>query len=78
MSEEETRRLLHVDPGLCEGHALCIELAPDVFDLSDDEVAGAAETPPREQWDSVDAAVDACPRQAITFSTPRTKGSPRP
>ncbi|MBU8832807.1 ferredoxin [Mycolicibacterium goodii] len=69
MSEE-----LHVDPDLCEGHALCVDLAPGVFHLDDDEVARAPVHPSESQWDKVRAAVDACPRQAITISSPGTKG----
>lgn len=74
MSEDSSRRELRVDTGLCEGHALCIGLAPDVFALGDDEVARAEATPPEPLWDQVKAAVDACPRQAITFTTLHTKG----
>ncbi|WP_166906701.1 ferredoxin [Mycobacterium sp. DL440] len=68
---------VHVDVGLCEGHALCIQLAPEVFDLSDDEVAGATQ-PDRQwdqdTWDNVKSAVDACPRQAISLLNTSTKG----
>ncbi|OKH73498.1 hypothetical protein EB73_07030 [Mycobacterium sp. SWH-M3] len=60
---------LWVDPGLCEGHALCIELAPEIFDLGDDDVARALPQPPERSWEHVKAAVDACPRQSITFQT---------
>lgn len=74
MPDDKTGRLVHVDAGMCEGHALCIELAPEVFNLADDEVASAAPTPPEGQWDNVKAAIDACPRQAITYSTMPTKG----
>ncbi|MBU9766843.1 ferredoxin [Mycobacterium sp. TNTM28] len=68
---------VEVDAGLCEGHALCIQLAPEVFDLSDDEVAGAA--PPPGPWDqhtreAIKSAVDACPRQAISLINTSTKG----
>lgn len=68
---------VRVDPGLCEGHALCIQLAPEVFDLSDDEVASAA--PVNGQWDqgtwdNVKSAVDACPRQAISLLNTSMKG----
>ena len=28
-----------VDDMLCEGNAMCLDVAPDVFDLSDDDVA---------------------------------------
>jgi ferredoxin len=58
-------RSVRVDPGLCEGHALCIDLAPEVFDLSDDDVATCVPRPTDALWDKVKAAVDACPRGAI-------------
>ena len=54
-----------VDPRLCEAHALCIELAPEVFDLGDD-VATCDETPEESLRHTVESAVAACPRQAIS------------
>jgi ferredoxin len=30
---------VRVDPRLCEGHALCLQLAPEVFHLGEDEIA---------------------------------------
>ena len=56
---------VRVDPRLCEGHALCIDLAPEVFDFSDDDVATCDAEPADALWDKVKAAVDACPRGAI-------------
>ncbi|WP_231992197.1 ferredoxin [Mycobacterium sp. ACS4331] len=56
-----------MDPHLCEGHALCLESAPALFDLSDEEVAVCVEAPSdEEQWQLALAAVDACPRGAIS------------
>ena len=60
---------VHVNPKLCEGHALCIDLAPDVFVLSDDDVASAIADPADALSDSVTAAVNACPRGAITINS---------
>jgi ferredoxin len=62
------QRRVRIDPRLCEGHALCLDLAPEVFDLSDDEVATCAEVPAEASWDGAQAAVDACPRQAISVT----------
>ncbi|BBX51890.1 hypothetical protein GCM10009645_31880 [Mycolicibacterium poriferae] len=56
-----------VDPQLCEGHALCLESAPELFDLSDDDVATCIAQPTAEQWPLVHAAIDACPRGAISI-----------
>jgi ferredoxin len=50
---------------LCEGHALCIDLAPDVFDLGDDDLARCKEIWDESRWADVEAAIAACPRQAI-------------
>ncbi|MCP9273626.1 ferredoxin [Mycolicibacterium arenosum] len=57
-------RAVYVDPRLCEAHALCVELAPAVFDLGDD-IATCDESPAASHRDDVDAAIAACPRQAI-------------
>ncbi len=55
-----------MDPRLCEGHALCVESAPALFDVSDDDVATCIEQPSTEErWQLVQAAIDACPRGAI-------------
>lgn len=56
---------VRVDPRLCEAHALCVEIAPEVFDLGDD-VATCEEEPGEALRHSVEAAVAACPRQAIS------------
>lgn len=57
---------VHIDRDLCEGHALCVELAPAVFDVGPDDQATCVENPPDALRDQVAAAVAACPRQAIT------------
>ena len=65
-----------VDPRLCEAHALCIGLAPEVFDLGDD-VATCDETPEESLRHTVESAVAACPRQAISVVFGRTRdGTP--
>ncbi|WP_068269747.1 ferredoxin [Aldersonia kunmingensis] len=61
---KHTTRQLRVDPHLCEAHALCTELAPDIFDLGDD-IATCEPDVDQTHWDSVEAAISACPRQAI-------------
>ena len=57
---------VRVDPRMCEAHALCIEVAPEVFDLTDD-TATCDETPDESLRPSVEAAAAACPRQAISL-----------
>ncbi|OBA64806.1 ferredoxin [Mycobacterium sp. 1100029.7] len=59
---------VRVDSRLCEAHALCLEIAPEVFDLGGD-VASCDESPSESLRHSVQAAVAACPRQAISVIT---------
>jgi ferredoxin len=64
MSTPSTLRV-RVDPRLCERHGLCLQLAPEVFDMTDDETAlGAEHLDPAHLFD-IKAAAAACPRQAI-------------
>jgi ferredoxin len=59
------RRLdVHVDPRLCEGHGLCTELAPELFEIND--IADVSDQHPGiGRWSAVHSAAAACPRQAI-------------
>jgi ferredoxin len=57
-----------VDLRLCEGNQRCMEAAPEVFDVRDDDRAHLLiERPPAGQWDRVKLAVRMCPRQAISI-----------
>ncbi len=58
---------VQVDRSLCEGHALCVELAQDIFDVASDDLATVVAAPADEARDRVEAAVAACPRQAISI-----------
>lgn len=59
---------LEVNPQLCEAHALCVEIAPEVFVLNDDDdVATCDEDPPEALLPDVKAAISGCPRQAISM-----------
>ncbi|MGA8847500.1 MAG: ferredoxin [Nocardioides sp.] len=57
---------IKVDFDLCESNALCEAMAPEVFELDDDDflVVKAEETTPETLAD-VRRAVAACPRAAI-------------
>ncbi|MDO3635811.1 ferredoxin [Mycolicibacterium arseniciresistens] len=70
-------RRVHVDTHLCEGHGLCVDLAPEVFDLGDDDVARCDVRPADTLWNKVDAAVDACPRGAISVVSEQHSSSDR-
>ncbi len=51
----------------CEGNAFCVKIAPEVFELSDDEYAMVITDPvPVEQETLVEQAIAACPRAALS------------
>lgn len=58
-----------VDYDLCEANALCMEAAPEVFRVEeDDTLTVLIEEPGEELRGKVEEAARLCPRQAITVS----------
>jgi ferredoxin len=56
-----------VDFDSCESNAMCMALAPEVFEVRDDDFLYVLEEePPEELHAAVSEAVRACPKQAIT------------
>jgi ferredoxin len=56
-----------VDFDLCEGNAVCMSIAPEVFEVRDDNFLYILqEEPPEELRPKVEEAVRRCPRQAIS------------
>lgn len=59
---------VRVDPLVCEANAVCVGLAPEVFDLDDDDQLHILQpTPPADQVDRVRHAVRSCPKAALTM-----------
>jgi ferredoxin len=56
---------ISVDRDLCEANAVCCGLAPDVFELDDDEQLVIRQNPPAEQLERVALAVARCPKNAL-------------
>ena len=57
-----------VNRDLCEGNALCVKEAPEVFALGDDDQARVLIEHPGEALRAkVDRAVRRCPRNALTL-----------
>ena len=57
-----------VDRDLCEGHARCVEAAPAVFEIGDDDEMNILnENPGDDQRQAVEAALANCPRQALSL-----------
>lgn len=61
---------LTVDPELCEGNALCVDAAPGMFALGDDDKVRLAtpDVPTRDE-ERVLLAVHLCPRQALAVES---------
>ncbi|MET7392027.1 ferredoxin [Dactylosporangium sp. NPDC005572] len=64
-----------IDPGACEGNAVCEALAPMVFELDDraqarviDDVVAPDGSVPDEHRPLVERAAEGCPRLAIQIS----------
>ena len=56
-----------VDRDRCEGNAVCVRIAPAVFQLDDDEYAVVTADPvPAEQVTLAQLAIDECPRAALS------------
>ncbi|CAJ1495752.1 ferredoxin [[Mycobacterium] burgundiense] len=56
-----------VDRDRCEGNAICVGIAPQVFDLDDDEYAVTkVDVIPADQEDLAAQAVAECPRAALS------------
>jgi ferredoxin len=58
-----------VDFDLCESNALCMEAAPEVFEVRDDDFLYVLQEEPGEELRSkVEEAVARCPKQAISIT----------
>jgi ferredoxin len=60
---------IKVDRDLCEANAVCCGLAPDVFELDDDEQLVIRQNPPADQVERVSLAVARCPKNALEILT---------
>ena len=59
---------VHVDFDLCESNGLCEAMAPDVFELDDDDYLQVlTHEVTDENRERVDRAVAACPKSAISI-----------
>lgn len=57
-----------IDFDLCEGNAVCMKVAPEVFTVGDDDRAHLLIAEPGEDLRAkVEAAVRRCPRQALAL-----------
>jgi ferredoxin len=57
-----------VDFDLCESNALCMGVAPEVFEVREDDFLYVLnENPPEELRDKVTHAMRSCPKNAISI-----------
>jgi len=57
-----------VDFDVCESNAICMGIAPEVFEVRDDDFLYVLqETPPDELRPKVEQCVRQCPKQAISI-----------
>jgi ferredoxin len=60
---------LRVDRDLCEANGVCTGVAPEVFELDDDEQLQILQPdPPADQLDRVRKAVERCPKAALMLA----------
>ncbi|WP_099020561.1 ferredoxin [Mycolicibacterium palauense] len=57
---------VEVDRDRCEGNAVCVGIAPDLFDLDDDDYAVVkVDEVPADQEALAEQAIAECPRAAL-------------
>jgi ferredoxin len=57
-----------VDYDLCESNAICMGIAPEVFEVRDDDnLYLLQENPPESLRPKIEQAVRSCPKQAISI-----------
>ena len=57
-----------VDFDLCESNAICMQIAPDIFEVRDyDFLYVLDETPSEDRRSNLEESVQRCPKQAISI-----------
>lgn len=60
-----------IDYDLCESNAICMQIAPEVFEVRDDDMLYLfTEEPSQELREKCEEAVQRCPKQAIKLVDP--------
>jgi len=67
-SEKGTVMRIVVDFDLCESNAVCMGIAPEIFEVRDDDFLYVLdENPPESMRAKVEESVQRCPKQAISI-----------
>ena len=57
-----------VDFDLCESNAICMQIAPNIFEVRDDDFLYVLdETPSEDRRSNLEESVQRCPKQAISI-----------
>ena len=57
-----------VDFDHCESNAICMQIAPDIFEVRDDDFLYVLnETPSEDRRSKLEESVQRCPKQAISI-----------
>ena len=56
-----------VDPDLCTGCGLCVDVCPEVFELEGEIAIVIVDEVPEDAEDTAREAVESCPVEAITI-----------
>lgn len=54
-----------VDPDLCTGCELCIDIAPNTFQMDEEGICTVVD-PPGDDEEAIEEAIDSCPAEAIS------------
>ena len=54
-----------IDPDLCTGDEICVQMCPEVFEMEGDKAIVIKEEVSEDLQDSVREATDSCPSEAI-------------
>jgi ferredoxin len=54
-----------IDPDLCTGDEICVQVCPEVFEMEGDKAIVKMDEIPEDLQDSVREAADSCPSEAI-------------
>ena len=54
-----------IDPDLCTGDEICVQMCPEVFEMEGDKAIVIKGEVPEDLQDSVREATDSCPSEAI-------------
>jgi ferredoxin len=58
-----------VDFDLCESNAICMQIAPDLFEVRDDDFLYVLnEEPAEDRREALEECVQRCPKQAISIA----------